>query len=501
MPDDKYTDFIDFTNTFVRFNKILADHPFYAKSTSMKITFHGAARTVTGSKHLLTLKNGKKILLDCGMFQGMGEETDTLNKEFGFVASEVSCLVLSHAHIDHSGLIPKLVKEGFNGPVYCTAATSDLTEVLLLDSAEIQESDAKFMNKRFAKEGKPYIEPLYGLADVKKTMPLLQKVEYNQWHHIEEGVELMYTDAGHIIGSAAVHLRITEDGEERQLSFSGDVGRYRDLILKSPQEFPQADYIILESTYGNSLHPDIKPGADALLQQIIHTCTEKKGKLVIPAFSVGRTQELLYDMNQMQLSGKLPPVAVYVDSPLSIETTDVVKSHPECFNKTVARLLETDDDPFAFPGLRYIQSVEESKSLNYKKEPCVIVSASGMAEAGRVKHHIVNNIGDWKNTILIVGYCEPHSLGGRLMNGDKEVTIYGERYEVKAEVGVIRSMSAHGDYDDLCQFLACQQPRQVKKLFLVHGEYPVQKDFKERLIRKGFLDVEIPELHQEFGLG
>lgn len=467
----------------------------------MKITFHGAARTVTGSKHLITLKNGKKILLDCGMYQGMGKETVPLNLDFGFDPTQVDIMVLSHAHIDHSGLVPRLSKLGYRGKIYCTPASRDLTEILLLDSAEIQEDDIKYVNKKNAREGKPYIEPLYRIEDAKRAIGQLHPVPYGQWFRITDGVEVMFTDAGHIIGSACVHLRITEDGKTRQITFSGDIGRYGDAILKSPEEFPQADYIIMESTYGASLHEDIAPTDDILLKYIHDTCIGKKGKLIIPAFSVGRTQELLFTLNRAQLAGKLPHVDLFVDSPLSLEATDVTRLHPECFNKKVQKILEVDDDPFSFPGMRYIKTVDESKQLNFRKEPCVIISASGMAEAGRVKHHIANNIDSARNTILIVGYCEPQSLGGRLMRGAKEVSIYGERHEVKAEVGVIRSMSAHGDYEDMSQWLACQNPKEVKKLFLVHGEYEVQTVFKDWLIKKGFGDVEIPERHSEVGLG
>lgn len=467
----------------------------------MKIAFHGAARTVTGSKHLITLKSGKKILLDCGMFQGMGKETDSLNRDFGFDATEVDYMLLSHAHIDHSGLVPRLVKLGYKGPIYCTDATKDLTEVLLMDSAEIQEDDVKFSNKRRAKEGLPYIQPLYTVEDAKRSLDHLEPVKYQQWFRVSDEVEAMFTDAGHIIGSAAVHLRIKENGKAVQLTFSGDIGRYGDAILRSPDPFPQADYIVMESTYGSTLHADAVPSDDALVEYIRKTCEVKKGKLIIPAFSVGRTQELLYALNHAHMSGKLPKVDIFVDSPLSMEATQVVKSHPECFNKTVARLLETDKDPFGFPGLRYIRSVDESKALNYRKEPCVIISASGMAEAGRVKHHIANNIDDSRNTILLVGYCEPNSLGGRLMRGAEEVSIFGTHYEVKAEVGMIRSMSAHGDYEDLRQWLGCQDPRQIRKLFLVHGEYEVQTVFRDWLQKKGFQDIEIPERHYEIGLG
>jgi metallo-beta-lactamase family protein len=466
----------------------------------MKIAFHGAARYVTGSKHLLTLSSGRKILFDCGMFQGMGKESDILNRHWGFEPSQINYLVLSHAHIDHCGLIPKLVKNGFNGSIYCTPATKQLTGILLEDSAEIQEDDAKYLNKKRAAAGQPYVEPLYAREDAKRAMSFFKEVEYSQWFKIEDGLEVLFTDTGHIIGSAAVHLRITEINKTQQVSFSGDVGRYRDIILKSPQVFPQADYILLESTYGNSLHDVHNTTPELLLQWIEKTCLQRKGKLIIPAFSVGRTQEILFTLNQLELEGKLPDFDYFVDSPLSIEATEMIKMYPKYFNRTIQKILETDKDPFSFKGLKYVKTANESKLLNYRNKPCVIISASGMAEAGRVKHHISNSIENSRNTILMVGYCEPNSLGGRLMAGKKEVSIFGVIHEVHAEIGAIRSMSAHGDYEDLSQFLACQDPRQIKKLFLVHGEYNVQQDFRDRLMKKGFLDIEIPELHYEIGL-
>jgi metallo-beta-lactamase family protein len=466
----------------------------------MKIAFHGAARIVTGSKHLLTLANGKKYLLDCGMFQGMGSQTDVLNRQWGFTPADVECLILSHAHIDHSGLIPKLVKDGFTGKIYCTPATRELTAVLLEDSAGIQEDDIKYTNKKRKAEGLPYLQPLYTEDDAKRAAQYFVAVEYGAWFTIDEHVQLLYTDAGHIIGSAAVHLKITEDGKETRLTFSGDVGRYKDVILRSPENFPQADYILIESTYGNSLHDPAETTPDTLLKWIQHTCLEKKGKLIIPAFSVGRTQELLFALNQLEEERRLPELDYYVDSPLSVAATEIVKSYPQYFNKHIQKVLETDNDPFAFRGLKYIKTVEESKLLNFRDAPCVIISASGMADAGRVKHHIHNNIENSRNTILLVGYCEPHSLGGRLMAGAKEVHIFGVLHEVHAEVGSIRSMSAHGDYEDLSQFLSGQDPKQVKTLFIVHGEYDVQQAFQARLLKKGFPDVQIPALHDERGL-
>ena len=467
----------------------------------MKIAFHGAAKCVTGSKHLITLKNGKKILLDCGMFQGMGKETIALNNNLGFDAAEVDVMVLSHAHIDHSGLIPKLVKEGFRGKIFCTKGTNDLVSVLLEDSAVIQENDIRYVNKKRASDGLPYLQPMYTVDDAAKAVQHLVATDYNKWTRIDEDVELLYTDAGHIIGSACVHLRINENGKQRAITFSGDVGRYRDVVLKSPDVFPQADYIILESTYGNKLHDMHITTPDQILQWIEKTCVQRKGKLIIPAFSVGRTQEILFALNQLELENRLPDVAYFVDSPLSIKATEIVKRYPEYFNSTIQKILKSDHDPFLFKGLKYIESVEQSKLLNFHNDPCVIISASGMAEAGRVKHHISNNIENSRNSILMTGYCEPNSLGARLQRGSKEVGIFGVSHEVNAEIGAIRNMSAHGDYEDLSQWLACQDPKLVQKIFLVHGEYDVQQEFKIRLIRKGFQDVDIPELHYELGLG
>ena len=467
----------------------------------MRIAFHGAARCVTGSKHVITLKNGKKILLDCGLFQGMGENSDVLNRQFGFDPAEIDVMILSHAHIDHSGLIPKLVSEGYKGKIFCTPATNALTKVLLEDSAGIQEDEVKYANKKRLLDGQTYLKPLYTIQDAVNSFDHLVSVDYGAWTKVFEDVEVLFTDAGHIIGSACVHLKIMENGRERRVSFSGDVGRYRDVILKSPEVFPQAEYILLESTYGNSLHDLHVTTPDVLLQWIEKACLQKKGKLILPAFSVGRTQELLFALNQLELENRLPDVAYFVDSPLSIETTELVKSFPENFNKSIQKILKSDNDPFSFKGLKYIKSVEQSKLLNFYDDPCVIISASGMADAGRVKHHISNNIENSHNTIVLTGYCEPRSLGGRLLAGAKEVGIFGVRHEVNAEIGSIRSMSAHGDYEDLYQWLACQDPQQVKRLFLVHGEYDVQRDFKERLIKKGFVDLEIPELHYETGLG
>jgi metallo-beta-lactamase family protein len=463
----------------------------------MKISFHGAARTVTGSKHLIHLNNGKKILLDCGMFQGLGKETVTLNSEWGFEPSEITYVILSHAHIDHAGLLPKLVKDGFTGKIICTTPTADLANVLLRDSARIQESDVRRTNAVRKRQDREPVTALYTEEDAAQVSSQMFTLENDTPWQLDNDVELLFTDCGHLLGCAAIHLKITEDGKDTRISFSGDIGRYHDVLLRAPDGFPQADYVIMESTYGNTLHEMMIPSGDELLNCIHKVCLERGGNLIIPAFSVGRTQEILYLLNRLELERRLPDLDYFVDSPLSIDATEIIKHHPECFNGQVQQMLAKDEDVFLFKRLHYVETAEESMKLAERKEPCVIISSSGMAEAGRVKHHIANNVTDPKNGILIVGYCEPYSLGGRLKNGAKEVTIFGDQLAVNASVDVISSMSAHGDYEDLLHWLSCQDASQVKKLFLVHGEYEVQTLFRERVLRKGYRDVMIPDLHDE----
>jgi len=466
----------------------------------MNITFHGAARTVTGSKHLITLNNGKKILLDCGMFQGMGKETYPLNREFGFDAREVDYMVLSHAHIDHSGLIPMLVKYGFTGKIFGTEATLDLTAILLKDSAHIQEADSKFVNKKRFAEGRDLVEPLYTTEDVEDAILQFEPVPYETPYTIDNDIELELFDEGHIIGSATIFLKIMEDGKLTRIGFSGDVGRYNDPILKSPQPFPQVDYMLIESTYGNRLHDKIEETPEHLREFIVETCLNKRGKLIIPAFSVGRTQELLYALNELELNNRLPNVKYFVDSPLSVAATNVVKKHPECFNRAVQKIMKYDNDPFDFRGLYFIEDKRDSQALNDIQEPCVIISASGMAEAGRVKHHIANSIGNPRNTILMVGYCAKNTLGARLKEHPTEVNIFGDMFKVRADIRQIESMSAHADYNDLIQYLSILDPSNVKRVFVVHGEPDVQDEFRERIMQKGFKDVVIPEPHETFRL-
>ena len=422
----------------------------------MEISFHGAAQTVTGSKHLLTLKNGHKILLDCGLFQGMGSDTDSLNAEFGFDAAEIDCVLLSHAHIDHSGLIPKLVKEGFNGKIYCTMATAELAEILLHDSAEIQTYETEFINKKRAEHKLEPYEPLYNHEDVMNAVKLFEIIEYDKPFSPLENVTVVYTNNGHVIGSAAIHLTITEDGKETKILFTGDVGRTRSALLQPPSEAPQADYIISESTYGDKHHDVAFNQIENMLQWITKTCIEKQGKLIIPAFSVGRTQEILYILNQLELEKRLPELNIFVDSPLSQKATETIKKYPELFNERLQEVLKIDDDPFLFNGLKYVEQAEDSKLLKNTDTPCIIISASGTADAGRVRHHIFECIDDSRHSILMAGYCGKNSLGGQLLNGAKEVELFNETKEVKAEVGKLTGMSAHADSDDLLNFISTQ---------------------------------------------
>lgn len=462
----------------------------------MKLSFHGAAKTVTGSKHLVTTLSGKKILLDCGMFQGLGKETYEMNAHFGFDPTEVDMVILSHAHIDHSGLLPKLVKEGFRGKIYCSLATYDLCEVMLADSAHIQMADARFVNKIKEKQGKKFINPLYNMDDVENTLPLFAPCKFNEKTLIDDEVSFTLIDNGHILGSAAVHLELNEDGMKTRLTFTGDIGRYKTQLLQDPKSFPQSDVIICESTYGDRKHDNVDNAAQQVLDAIIETCVNKKGLLIIPAFSLGRTQELVYTLNKLNLFGLLPNVRIYVDSPLSVNATEIVRKHKELLNQQVQDFCETRPDPFGFDQLHYIRSKEESMALNDIDRPCVIISASGMAEAGRVKHHIKYAIGDPKNTILIVGYAEPHSLAGKLRNGDIEVSIFGSPYRVKADVKIVDSYSAHADYEEMLEYLSCQNANMVKEMILVHGEPESLKAWKNHLHGRGFRSIHIPELHE-----
>lgn len=456
----------------------------------MKIHFKGAARTVTGSKHIVETLNGKKILLDCGLYQGKESHKGQSNRNLGFEASDIDFLILSHAHIDHSGLIPLLVKEGFNGPVYCTQPTFDLCEIMLADSAYIQMNDHSYSKKKGLFEEK---EPLYDIDDVLAALELFKPIAYDDWVYLDDDIALMFTYVGHILGSGCVNLRIKEGKHTRKLAYTGDIGRKRHKIIKGWEPFPQADFIITESTYGDRLHGEELSSNQELLKIIHETCVENKGKLIIPAFSLGRTQELVYSLDQLETAGKIPPLKVFVDSPLSTNATEIVKNNVDHFGPSILKYMEKDANPFGFSGLHYIRDVKYSKLINTLKEPCIIISASGMVEAGRILHHIRNNIEDPRNTILMVGYCEPSTLGGQLKSGANKIEIYGRELKVKARVISIDSYSAHGDYEEMQEYLSCQDPQLIQKLFLVHGRYETQKAYEKYLSSKGFYHIHIPE--------
>lgn len=467
----------------------------------MKIKFCGAAREVTGSAHLLTLDDGYTILLDCGMYQGGNKEMHTFNEEWLFDPAKIDCMILSHAHIDHSGRIPKLTKDGFEGCIYATHATRSLCSIMLLDSAKIQEKDAEYTNKRILKKHleRPLEDPLYTMDDVAAAMKQFIACGYDRWVTVRNGVDVLFRDAGHILGSASVTLRIHEHGETHYFGFTGDIGRPDRPILRDPQPIPEVDYLICESTYGDRDHiggPDEK---DKFLKIIRETCVERRGKLIIPAFSVGRTQEIVYILDQFETAGLLPHIQVYVDSPLSVNATRIFGAHPECFDAQIHEYMLRDPNPFGFNRLHYIKEVEDSKALNESDEPCIIISSSGMGNAGRVKHHIFNNIDNPRNTILIVGYCTPDTPGGILRAGAESIKLFGEVKIVNATVEVMDSFSAHGDRHEMADFIA-NQAGKVKKIFLVHGTLDRQENFAAFLRERGFSDIVIPVLGESFNL-
>jgi metallo-beta-lactamase family protein len=461
----------------------------------MKIQFCGAAQEVTGSAHLITLDDGYTILLDCGLYQGRNKEMKDFNENFIFKPESVDCLILSHAHIDHTGRVPKLVKDGFQGQIFATHATRSLCAILLLDSAFIQEKDAEYYNKKHGKFGKSK-KPLYVRADVKPAMERFVGLPYNRWERINDNVELQYRDAGHILGSASVTLRIKRaDGTTTTLGFTGDIGRPNRPILRDPQPMPECDYILCESTYGDREH-ELKPNEMAKFLKIVKdTCVEKRGKLLIPAFSVGRTQEIVHMLDQLESAGKLPKIKVFVDSPLAVNATTVFGAHPECYDAELQEYMLTDENPFGFNDLTYIQDVRESKALNFLPGPAIIISASGMMNAGRSKHHLRNTMGNPNNTIFIVGYCAPGTPGGRIRDGVEGLKLYGEYHELRAEVVVMDSFSAHGDQSEMIDFLD-NQKKSCKQIFLVHGTIDRMEAFGEALLENGFKGWKAPELRE-----
>lgn len=466
----------------------------------MTIKFCGAAQEVTGSSHLITLESGYRILLDCGLYQGKNESMKQFNESWLFDPKTIDCLILSHAHIDHSGRIPKLVKDGFSGCIHSTHATRSLCAIMLLDSAKIQERDAEYYNKKLKKKKKskkPFRIPLYTSQDIPSTMNAFQGYAYERWYRISEEVEVFFRDAGHILGSASVTLRIQEkSGKTTMLGFTGDIGRPDRPILRDPLPMPEVDYLICESTYGDKEHQS-KPGEEEKFLRIIkETCLKKRGKLIIPAFSIGRTQEIVYMLDQMETAGVLPRIPVYVDSPLAVNATMVFGAHPECYDNNLHEYMLLDDNPFGFNDLTYVKEVAISKQLNHSQDPCIIISSSGMMNAGRVRHHLNNSIESKKNTFLIVGYCAPDTPGGMLRNGVETIKLYGERKVVRADIEIMDSFSAHADRKEILDFIENQR-NSLKKIFLVHGVKDRQENFKSYLHENGYEKVSIPKLGQE----
>jgi metallo-beta-lactamase family protein len=465
----------------------------------MKITFHGAAQTVTGSQHLVEA-NGHRILLDCGLYQGSRKEAFQRNREFNFDPKDIDVLVLSHAHIDHSGNIPNLVKRGFRGPIYCTHATRDLAAAMLPDSGHIQEKDIEFVNKKNRERGEPEVEPLYTEEDAYTSLQSFMSMNYTYTKRILGGIDLTFYDAGHMLGSAIVVLEI-EDRDARRdirLVFSGDLGRKGLPILRDPTYIDAADVLIMESTYGGRVH-DAEMDTAARLKDIIQYVVQEKGVLVIPAFAVGRTQQIVYVLQKLHSAGEIPVLPVFVDSPLAIDATAVYRLHPEAFDDEVRSYMmqHHDDDIFGFEKLRYTRKVEDSKALNTMDGPFVVISASGMCEAGRVLHHLRNRIGNPNTCILIAGWQAPNTLGRRLVEHISPVRIFGEDHDVRAQVYTLNSLSGHGDSNDLVDWVQHieKRPRQT---FLVHGE-PDQADaLKQHLQNELNLEaVIIPELHEQ----
>ena len=459
----------------------------------MRISFHGAAHTVTGSQHLLEI-NGHRLLLDCGLYQGRRSETYSRNLNFAHDPTKVDAVILSHAHIDHAGNLPNLVKNGYSGPIYATRSTVDLATIMLADSGRIQESDAAWVNKKRARRGESPIDPLYTEIDAREATDLLRGVDYDQPFEPIPGVVARFVEAGHILGSAAVSLQIEEKGKKTHFWFSGDIGRYKLPILRDPILPENVDFLLMESTYGDKPHADPTQAFDEF-EEIIGRTLKRGGKVIIPAFAVGRTQELVYNLNVMMFEHDVPRAPVYVDSPLAVNASDIFRKHPECFDaETREFVAEARHPALDFKMLTYVRSVEESKALNDKKEPMVIISASGMAETGRILHHLRNNVEDPKNTVCIVSWQAPYTLGRRLADREKRIKIFGEPYTVNAEIATIGGLSGHAGQNLLIDY-ATNVKKTVKKVFLVHGEEKPAMTLTEKLKEKGMHDVYYPELH------
>lgn len=466
----------------------------------MILQFWGAAQTVTGSMHLVEA-DGHRLLLDCGMAQGRREEAKKLNSEFPFQPEKIDAVVLSHAHLDHSGKLPMLVKMGFSGSIFSTSATRDLCSAMLADSASLQEMDARYVNRQNEKQGLPFIKPLYTLHDVARTMRLFQTVEFERPLQILPGIKMTFKNAGHILGSASVTLEIAEGRDKKKvtaLAFTGDLGRKGAAVVQDPDIIDRADVLITESTYGGRDHGPMDE-ARKNLARVVKETANNRGLLIIPAFAVGRTQDVVYHLHDLMQSKEIPQMPVYVDSPLATNITEIFRAHPECYDEETEQLLMQDggDDPFGFNMLRYTRSTEESKKLNNIRRPAIIISASGMCEGGRVLHHLRRNIGDPNTTVLFVGFQAENTLGRKLLRGDKTARIYGEEHEVRARMEKIDGYSAHADEGEMLDFINAI-PNRPKRVFVVHGEPDATAAMAAGLARLGIEDIAIPERGEKF---
>lgn len=459
----------------------------------MIVQFLGAARSVTGSMHLLHV-NGKRLLLDCGLFQGRRAETYERNRNIPVDPPTVDAVILSHAHIDHAGNLPNLVKHGYSGPIFCTPATADLCRIMLMDSAYIQERDAEFVSKKHKKKNLPPVEPLYTSDDVEATLSLLEEIPYHTDFRATQGVHSRFFDAGHILGSASVRLTIDDGtGKEKYFGFTGDIGRETMPILRAPEFMGNVDALICESTYGGRYHEGPNKFPERTFVDALIRTVDRGGKIIVPSFSVGRTQDIVYKLNNLKNEGKLPDIPVFVDSPLSTNATEVFRKHADCFDEQTLAVMKKDDDIFGFDRLRYIRNVDESKELNERQGACMIIAASGMCEAGRIVHHLYNNIENAKNTVMIVGYQAEHTLGRKIVEQHPEVSIFGEPKKLNAEVVVMNSFSAHADGHELLRYVERFDKQQLKNIFLVHGDYDQSQKFAAVLTEKNFRRIDIPE--------
>jgi metallo-beta-lactamase family protein len=468
---------------------------------NLSLSFHGACGETTGSRHLLTIDD-KKVLLDCGLYQGRRKLTFERNQNFPFAPGDVHSTILSHAHIDHSGNLPNLVKQGFGGPIYCTPATMDLCRLMLRDSGHIHERDAEYLNRRYRKRGEDTIaEPLYTQADADDAIEQFRSVYYHRIFGVLRDLKAVFYDAGHILGSSGVVLDIRRGEQKYRLAFSGDIGRVGLPLLRDPEIPHNVDWLIMEGTYGSRTHDNIVDAKAELLETITRVAA-RGGRIVVPSFSVERTQEIVYYLNELKSEGVLPPIPVYVDSPLAVNVTEVFRQHFECFDSEARAYLLRRDDPFGFNQLTYVRDVEQSKALNGLTMPCIVISASGMCEAGRIRHHLKNTIQDHRNAIMFVGYQAVGTLGRKIVERSPEVNIFGDPYRVKAEIVTINAMSGHADKNELFDYAKSvkEHSPQLKRVFLVHGDQSALAEFAGRLRAELNLNVTIPELDQHFDL-